>query len=291
MNRLTIASMTLLAILGSLGAAGYYLTHNVDWTRVYYKRLKAENVYVFDKIAPRLKETDPAKLIRIRSPRNADQIRNDLIDAIWGPTGLPRKALPTPKSGSAPDGLRAIAGVAEIRQWRIPVDIGYAAYIYLLRPVKSNGRLVIYQHGYAGTVDAMAPLFQRLVEQGYSVAASNYPEYGPNRFPRQNLERFGWYNFSHDRIVGVHPRPMLFYIEPIIVLLNGVHNELNFSRVDMLGFSAGGWIATVAAAVDRRISQTITVAGGYPLYLRLKIRTGVAAAANVPTASSGGELS
>lgn len=84
---------------------------------------------------------------------------------------------------------------------------------------------------------------------------------------------------------------MLFYIEPIIVLLNGVHNELNFSRVDMLGFSAGGWIATVAAAVDRRISQTITVAGGYPLYLRLKIRTGVAAAANVPTASSGGELS
>ena len=132
MNRLTIASMTLLAILGSLGAAGYYLTHNIDWTRVYYKRLKAENVYVFDKIAPRLKETDPAKLIRIRSPRNADQIRNDLIDAIWGPTGLPRKALPTPKSGSAPDGLRAIAGVAEIRQWRIPVDIGYAAYIYWL---------------------------------------------------------------------------------------------------------------------------------------------------------------
>ena len=67
---------------------------------------------------------------------------------------------------------------------------------------------------------------------------------------------------------------MLFYIEPIIVLLNGVHNELNFSRVDMLGFSAGGWIATVAAAVDRRISQTITVAGGYPLYLRLKISNG-----------------
>ena len=105
----------------------------------------------------------------------------------------------------------------------------------------------------------MAHLFERLLAEGYTVAASNYPEYGRNHFPYQNLERFGWYTLSHDRVVSIHPRPIRFYLEPIIVLLNALQDR--YEQIDMAGFSAGGWIATLAASIDPRISKTITVAG------------------------------
>jgi pimeloyl-ACP methyl ester carboxylesterase len=269
MKRLVFAGAGLVVLCAALGAAGYYLTHNVDWVRVYYKRFKAPNVYVFDEIAPHFKQTDPAKLIRIRSVKSAARIRRDLIDAIWGPAGLPIERRPLPYTGNAPDQLSNIPGVAAVKLLKVPVDLGYTAYFYVMEAAKPNGRLVVYQHGYAGTVEAMTPLFGALISQGYTVATTNYPEYGPNRFPRQHLERFGWYTLSHDRVVSVHPRPMRFYIEPVTVALNGLLADGTYSRVDMLGFSAGGWIATVVAAVDPRISGTMTVAGGYPLYLRV----------------------
>lgn len=269
MKRLAIVLIATVAVLGLLGGAGYYLTHHVDGVRVYYKRFKAENSYVFDEVSPYFKKTDPAKLIRIKSRESAAQIRDTLAKAIWGPKGLPKYAQPELVTGEVPDVLRTIPGVATARTWRIPVDLGYTAFIYMLHPQRSNGRLVIYQHGYAGTVEAMTPLIGELIASGYTVATSNYPEYGANRFPAQLLERFGWYNFSHDRIISVHPHPIRFYVEPVIALLNKIEKDHGFTGVDMIGFSAGGWIATLAAAVDTRIGHTLTVAGGYPLYLRL----------------------
>lgn len=269
MKRIAVTAAAVLAVLGGLFWLGYYLTHNVDWARVIYKRYKAENAYVFDEINPMFEKTNPAKLIRIRTRESADRIRQNLTTAIWGPAGLPRDAAAEPYAGNAPDSLRNLPGVASIRIWRIPVDLGYAAYMYVLEPAKPNGRLVVYQHGYAGHVESMTPLFKRLLAAGYTVAASNYPEYGPNRFPHQNLERFGWYTLSHDRVVSVHPHPLRFYIEPVVAFLNTELKGETYKRVDIVGFSAGGWIATLVAAVDSRIARTISVAGGYPMYLRL----------------------
>lgn len=268
MNRLIVILLSLVAFLAALGWGGYYMTHNVDWLRVYYKRYKAADKYVFDEIAPRFKETDPAKLIRIASRDTADQIRRDIIDVIWGPEGLPTQKM-EPFVVGVPDPLTNLPGIASIKTFRVSIDLGYSAYIYVMAPVKPNGKLAIYQHGYAGTVEAMAHLFEALIGQGYTVATTNYPEYGPNQFPRQHLPRFGWYNMSHDRFVAIHPRPMRFYIEPVITIINELNKDGAYSRIDLLGFSAGGWIATLAAAVDPRINGTFTVAGGYPIYLRL----------------------
>lgn len=269
MKRFIAVTLCVLAVIGGLSWLGYYLTHNVDWVRVYYKRFKAADQYVFDEIAPHFKQTDPAKLIRIQSRAEARRIREALTDAIWGPSGFPSDKKALPFTGNAPDALRNIPGLAEIEISTVPVDLGYTAYFYTLHPRRPNGRLILYQNGYASTVEAMTPLFKSLIAQGYTVATTNYPEYGPNRFPRQHLERFGWYTLSHDRVVSVHPHPMRFYVEPVIVMLNSLLATGRYSRADMLGFSAGGWIATIAAAVDPRIGGTVTVAGGYPLYLRV----------------------
>lgn len=269
MRRLAIAAVCLLAVLALLGGAGYYLTHNFDWARVYYKRFKAPNKYVFDEIDPLLRRTDPAKLIRIHSRDGADAIRRDLIEAIWGTASLPTDTLPQASDGPVPPPLASIPGVATSRQLKVPVDIGYIAYLYLLEPAVPNGQAVIYQHGYAGTVEAMTPLFEALLAKGFTVVASNYPGYGPNQFPLHNFKRFGLYDLSHDRITSVHPTPLRFYIEPIIVAVNGLIASGKINRIDLVGFSAGGWAATLAAAADTRIAATVTVAGGYPLYLRV----------------------
>ncbi len=261
-----VAGVILVAVL--LGAGGYYLTHHVDWARVHYKRFKAPNTYVFEEINPQYKATDPAKLIRIASPADAAQIRVALTDAIWGvgrgPANVPPAVV---AAGTVPPELAALS--ANSTRLEAPIDYGYKGHVYLLEPAQPNGRLVIYQNGYASTVAAAAPLIGALLDQGYAVAALDYPGYGENGMGRTYLERFGWYDLSHDRVIAVHDHPMRFYVEPVIALLNYIAASKSYSRIDMTGFSAGGWITTLAAAADTRIGRSVTVAGGYPLYLRV----------------------
>ena len=117
MKRLGVIGAVLVALLGGLCAAGYYMTHHVDWARVYYKRFKAADEFVFDKIDPHLKKTDPAKLIRIDSRVSAARIRRGLATAIWGPDGVPTGTLPASVTESGiPKRLADIPGVAAARR-------------------------------------------------------------------------------------------------------------------------------------------------------------------------------
>lgn len=269
MKRLTRALIVTVAVMCGLGGTAYYLAQNVDWARVYYKRLKAENEYVFDTVHPRFKETDPAKLIGISAAADANRIRNRLVELIWGRSGLPSQPRPEAVSSPIPTALASIEGVNATRLLKVPIDIGYSAYLYVMEPAKPNRKLVIYQHGYAGTAEQVAPLFKALLAKGFTVVASNYPGYGQNQYPRQNFKRFGQHELSHDRVLFLHPRPLRFYVEPIIATINQFSGAGDVDRIDLVGFSAGGWAATLAAAVDRRVATTISVAGGYPLYLRV----------------------
>ena len=257
-----------LVFAGILAGAGYYLTHHVDWARVYYKRLKAPSPYLFEEINPEYRETDPAKLIRIDSADRAAQLRAALADVILGngvrPAAVP-PAVATP--GAVPDALAELAATAT--RLKIPIDLGYAAHAYLLEPGKSSGRLVVYQNGYAGTVSEMTALIGAYLARGFTVLALDYPGYGENGMGRAWSDRFGWYELSHDHVIDIHPHPMRFYVEPVIAAINYATAKTAYTRIDMTGFSAGGWVTTLTAAIDPRIRHSISVAGGYPLYLRV----------------------
>jgi len=62
--------------------------------------------------------------------------------------------------------------------------------------------------------------------------------------------------------------PIKFFVEPITVSLNYLDEEYDFSSYYMIGISGGGWTVTVYPAIDDRISQTYSVAGSLPIYLR-----------------------
>jgi hypothetical protein len=269
MKRTVLVIAIITGMLVGLGGLAYYLTHSVDSVRVLYKRWKAPNVYVFEEIHPRYLQTDPAALITVRDSVGREAKKHSLNMVIWGGGGLPLAKMPSAITNvNTPPGLGHLENLAKTERLSIPIDHGYAAYVYIMHPHTVNGRLFLYHHGYAGEFAQAAPFIQRALNNGDTVAAFNYPGYGENRFPTANFPKFGWYTPTWDRILTLADHPIRFYVEPIVITLNNAVRTGRYKHFDIAGFSAGGWIAGLAAAVDSRLRHTYSVAGGYPLYLR-----------------------
>jgi hypothetical protein len=107
-----------------------------------------------------------------------------------------------------------------------------------------------------------------LIGQGYGILAFNLVGYGDSRFKRPYLPHYGWYEVSGWRLLDLVKRPLRFYLDPVVIGLNHALESRKFSRIDMIGFSAGGWVTMLASAVEPRIQGSYPIAGSYPLYLR-----------------------
>lgn len=268
-RRWAVISGCVFAVMAALFGAGYYLTHNYDPARVVYKRWKAPNKYVFEEIAPRFRKTDPATLIAIKTRDDAQAARRALNKAMWGPQGLPRALLPRAiERGYRLGGFDDVAALSRIDRLIIPVGNTYVAYAYHLRPKRPNGRVVLYQHGYAGTIVDAKRWIAMLLARGVTVIGLNNYNYGENRTKEAFIPRVGHYSLYLWDFMNLLEYPLRVYFQPIIVSINHAIRELGVDHVDMIGFSNGGWMTMVAAAMDPRIRRSYPVAGGYPIYLR-----------------------
>lgn len=238
---------------------------------VVYKRLAAENAYVYDAIRPAVLETQPAELIRPRDAATLAAIRADLTAAVWGDAGLPEAHQPDSAQPVEATGYGVEAGappLAAIERFTVPIEANYTAVGYVLRPEAATGRGVVYAHGYAGDVSQAARLVRGLLEEGATVALLNFPGYAENAFRRYDHPRFGPILFDHDYLLHYAERPMRFYIEPAIVAANRLRAAHGVEGVGIAGFSAGGWVAAVAAAADPRFDRAASVASFLPIYMR-----------------------
>lgn len=257
--------------------------HQWEPTRIVWKRWKAKDPYRYDKINPIYLKTNPADVITIHSPADALRVRRALIGSIWGDEGMPfgkqperiERDIPLGED-SEPNNLggmfyAAMANLAGIDRLHIAVDKIYTSRIFHFRPRRGNNRLVIYQNGYGGTgtFHDRKELIADLVSEGYAVMALNRPYYGENGDKAQRyLPRFGWYQMHSWRLLDLVERPMRFYFEPVVGAVNYANEAYAYDSIDMIGFSAGGWLTMVAAAADERIRRSYPVAATYPLYLR-----------------------
>jgi hypothetical protein len=66
--------------------------------------------------------------------------------------------------------------------------------------------------------------------------------------------------------------PMKLFVDPIQINLNFLDREYNFKQYSMIGLSGGGWTTVVYSAIDERISNSFSVAGSVPFYLRVDER-------------------
>ena len=164
--------------------------------------------------------------------------------------------------------MSGVAAIERIDRLIIPVGDTYVAYSYILRPIRPNRRVVLYQHGYAGTIVDAKPWIVPLLERGYTVIGLNNYNYGENRTKEAFIPRIGHYSLYLWDFMNLLERPLRVYFQPITVSINQAVREFGVDHVDMIGFSNGGWMTMVSAAMDPRIRRSYPVSGAYPIYLR-----------------------
>ncbi len=269
MRRILTWGLGLLLVVSVLATGAYVATHHYSPGRILYKRLKAPSRYTFDEINPRFLKTDPAALIAITDAAAAARLRRRIATTIWGAGGRPNDRLPdTRTSIEPPFGLEDLANSAGVERWSIGLQYGYRPSFYVFRPARPGiGTPVIYQHGYAGTIYQARAIIAHFLNEGRVVVAHNFPGYGENRLGLIDHPRFGRVTLGLDRILTYEAHALRYYFEPVIVSINAALAETGARSVDMVGFSAGGWVTTIAAAIDERIRASASVAGVLPLYL------------------------
>ena len=260
-----------------------------DPTRVVFKRFTAESQTVYETVAPRFLTPDPASFIHIGNRDSAKSARTKVIEVVWGRAGVPVGEMPDAivrdldKREELPEGCNEgrlietmlklgcevkkytdwenLAGVDELR---VKFGPEYVVSIGYFRPQRANGTLVVYQHGFAGTYHAQWRYLERLIAEGYTVAANNMDRYGDNVCGSEDALR--WCAPSAGKFEV--PFPMRIYFTPITKTINYALQNDGIQHVAMIGFSGGAWIAAVMAAIDRRIERSYPVAGVMPFHMR-----------------------
>ena len=257
-----------LAALLLLGGTVEIAIHHYDPTRVIYKRLKAADKYVYEEVHPRFLETDPRALISPDTRQNPAALRARLVELAWGADGYPAEILPETVEVDVSDHLwpRLTAGV-RVDRLRVEMEANLRSIVHYLHAPQPNNRLVIYHHGFGDGIKVATPLLNALLAAGYDVLALNALGYGGNSLsalPNDGSDRAANAFFDLTRI----DRPLRFHLEPVVVGINHALQSQPYLSVDMMGFSMGGFLTALAAAIETRIARSYPIAGVYPNYLR-----------------------
>ena len=235
-----------------------------DPTRVAIKRFTEKDLYRYEELLPQHLKFEAEKAITIRTVHEAEIRRKELASVIWGPPGVPANyslepPIPIDLDAPIPTGCqeiarfhtpllcntgryRSISNLAGISQQEFTIPPHFHSNIALFTPLKWNEWTVLYHHGFAGTYNLQHRNIARLIEQGYAVIAYNLPGLGGNSIPGPGLKAIR-------QIMGA-----------ILLALDFEAVQRRPRGIAMIGFSAGGWVTAMAAALDPRIQATYTIA-------------------------------
>lgn len=217
-------------------------------------------------------ETDVTAIISIKQLQDVSKRRSELITFLWGNSELPL-SLPSPVINDFSDNrYENISSLRRIDKLIIAMEFGLESHVYHFIPKVPNNKVVLFHQGHRGDFYNSKEQIGEFLEKGYSVVAFCMPLYGLNNQPDIQLSRLGKLKLTgHDRMKLLSPEnghPIQYFIEPVVIALNYLENNFDYSLISMVGISGGGWTTTVAAAVDTRIEKSFPVAGSCPIYLR-----------------------
>ncbi len=217
-------------------------------------------------------ETDVAALISIDEPSDVFKLRKQLIYFLWGESGLP-PSLPADIEKNLKDPrYQDIRSLERIDRITVAMEFGLESVVYHFIPKRSKNKVILYHQGHDGDFIQSKEQIKRFIDKGYSVMAFCMPLLGLNNQPVVYFSRIGQLKItSHDHMKFLKTKnghPIKYFIEPVVIALNYLESDFDYSQISMVGISGGGWTTTLAAALDTRISYSFPVAGSYPLYLR-----------------------
>ena len=216
---------------------------------------------------------DVNSLIRINSDVDISKKRSDLIDYIWKVDGFPSSNIPTKTDFNVNDErIIQFVNLKTVEKLVVKMDYGIDSIIYIFVPEQSNGKAVLYHEGHAGDFFNGQNTIQFFLNNGFLVAAFSMPLTGMNSQPIIEDDDFGYLKLSsHGDFQFLESEtlsPIKFFLEPIAITLNHLDTNYNFEKYYMVGISGGGWTAILYPAIDDRISESYSVAGSVPMFLR-----------------------
>jgi hypothetical protein len=215
--------------------------------------------------------TNVNKLITIDNNQEATSRRAELVNFIWGSTGLP-KGLPGKVEKAIQDERYAdLDNLKQIDRLTVNMEWGLTSTAYHFVPKHSNRRLLIYHGGHDGDFIIAKDLISFFLQNGFDVIGMSMPLEPPNNQPVVELENIGNVQLAfHDQLKLLKMKsghPVQLLLTPVAVVLNYAQ-PLGYESVFMTGVSGGGWTTTVYAALDPRITRSYPAAGTLPLHLR-----------------------
>jgi hypothetical protein len=220
-------------------------------------------------------EDNITSLIKINSKNDILDKRKNLINFIWKNT-VPYSSSISIDKNIKDDRYQNLSNLKSIDKLNIEMDYEINSIAYLFLADNSNNKLIIYHQGHTGDFISGKENIAFLINEGYSVLALSMPLLGMNNQPIIDLDNFGKIKFTDHRqlrlLESSEFSPIKFFIEPIGASLNHLDNFFNFDSYYILGISGGGWTTVLFSAIDDRISQSYSVAGTFPMFMRSDIK-------------------
>ena len=217
-------------------------------------------------------ETDVNSLIQIKDYDSKNLVQNNLIEFIWKQETLPQNNSINLEKNIVSQQYSELSNLESIDKLTIEMEHGINSIGYLFKPSVSNDELIIYHQGHRGDFIEGKQTIAYFLEKNYTVIAFSMPLLGMNSQPVVDIPQFGKIKIqSHNQMELLETKtfsPIKFFVEPIILAINYLEKNYNFDSYHMVGISGGGWTTTLVAAIDDRISQSFSVAGSYPMFLR-----------------------
>ena len=225
-------------------------------------------------------QNDLDSLIKINNESDVDKKKNHLVEFFWNVESLDRVKhsgqLSQVESDISDSRYDNFQNLKRIDKLTVEMEYGINSVSYLLVPEESNEKLILYHRGHDGDFTLGKDTIQFFLERNFTVLAMTMPLIGMNNQPIVEIDGLGEMKLTSHKKLGLLEtasfNPMKLFLDPIEINLNFVEKEYDFNRYSIVGLSGGGWTAVVYSAVDDRISDSFSVAGSMPFYLRVSER-------------------
>ena len=227
-----------------------------------------------------VKQSSIDSLIRIYDKSDIEQKRNFLTEFFWDVGSLQRvkdkSQLPEVESGISDFNYKDFQNLKRIDRLTVEMEYGINSVSYLFLPEQPNEKLILYHQGHGGDFLLGKDTIKFFLDRNFTVFAMTMPLLGMNNQPVVEIDGIGKIKLnSHNQLRLLEANdfnPMKLFLDPIQINLNFLDKEYNFKRYSMIGLSGGGWTTVVYSAIDERISDSFSVAGSMPFYLRVDER-------------------
>ena len=225
-------------------------------------------------------QADIDSLIKIETKSDIDFKKNFLTEYFWNVGSLQRviDKSPSPEIDSNIEDSRYsdFQNLERIDRLTVEMEYGINSVSYLFIPEESNEKLIIYHQGHGGDFVLGKDTIQFFLNRNFTVLALTMPLIGMNNQPIIEIDGLGQTKLSsheHLRLLEANNfNPMKLFLDPIQINLTFLKKEYDFNRYSMIGISGGGWTTVVYSSIDERISDSFSVAGSIPFYLRVDER-------------------